>query len=162
MELFKEHRVNPMGGCIPILITIPLFIAFFAMLQGTAELRFQSFLWAHDLSAPDTVLRIFGLPLNIMPILMGATMIYQMKLTPSPTMDSTQAKIMQIMPIFFTLICYNFSCALALYSTVNGLFTIGQQLVVNKLTKDETPTPLGVPSGTGKGGKKIKNVTPKK
>ena len=163
MELFKEHKVNPAGGCIPILITIPLFIGFFTMLQGTAELRFQSFLWAHDLSAPDTVARIFGLPLNIMPLLMGVTMYFQMKLTPAPSVDNMQAKIFKFMPFFFTAICYNFSCALALYSTINGLFTIGQQLVVNKYTKDEpTPTPLGVPSGTGKGGKKIKNVTPSK
>ncbi|MDF3056714.1 MAG: rane protein [Rariglobus sp.] len=163
MELFKEHKVNPAGGCIPILITIPLFIGFFTMLQGTAELRFQGFLWAKDLSAPDTVMRIFGLPLNIMPLLMGVTMYFQMKLTPSPTTDNMQAKIFKFMPFFFTAICYNFSCALALYSTINGLFTIGQQIVVNKYTKtDPTPTPLGVPSGTGKGGKKIKNVTPPK
>ncbi len=165
MELFKEHKVNPAGGCIPILITIPLFIGFFTMLQGTAELRFQSFLWAKDLSSPDTVARIFGLPLNIMPLLMGVTMYYQMKLTPSPTTDNLQAKIFKLMPFFFTAICYNFSCALALYSTINGLFTIGQQLVVNKYSaEDPTPTPLGVPSGTGKGGKgkKIKNVTPGK
>lgn len=169
MELFKEHRVNPMGGCIPILITIPLFVAFFAMLQGTAELRFQGFLWAHDLSAPDTITRIFGIPLNIMPLLMGVTMFYQMKLTPSPTTDNMQAKIFKFMPFVFTAICYNFSCALALYSTINGLFTIGQQIVVNKYTKDEPPpSPLGVPSGVGprngpgKGGKKIKNITPPK
>ncbi|MFA6289097.1 MAG: membrane protein insertase YidC [Opitutaceae bacterium] len=162
MELFKEHKVNPMGGCIPILITIPLFVGFFSMLQGTAELRFQGFLWANDLSAPDTIARLFGLPINIMPILMGATMVYQMRLTPQPSIDSAQQKIFKFMPIFFTLICYNFSCALALYSTINGLFTIGQQLMVNKYTKDETPTPLGVPSGTGKGDKKIKNVTPPK
>ncbi|MBC8040946.1 MAG: YidC/Oxa1 family insertase periplasmic-domain containing protein, partial [Opitutaceae bacterium] len=163
MELFKEHKVNPAGGCIPILITIPLFIGFFTMLQGTAELRFQSFLWAPDLSAPDTVMRIFGLPLNIMPLLMGVTMYFQMKLTPSPTTDNMQAKIFKFMPFFFTAICYNFSCALALYSTINGLFTIGQQIIVNKYTKDDpTPTPLGVPSGTGKGGKKLKNVTPQK
>ncbi len=162
MELFKEHKVNPMGGCIPILITIPLFVGFYSMLQGTAELRFQGFLWANDLSSPDTIARIFGVPLNIMPILMGATMVYQMRLTPQPSIDSTQQKIFKFMPIFFTLICYNFSCALALYSTINGLFTIGQQLVVNKYTVDPTPTPLGVPSGTGKSGKKIKNVTPPK
>ena len=160
MELFKEHKVNPMGGCLPVLITIPLFVGFYSMLQGTAELRFQSFLWAGDLSAPDTIGRIFGLPINIMPILMGATMVFQMRLTPQPSIDSAQQKVFKFMPFFFTLICYNFSCALALYSTINGLFTIGQQLVVNKYTKDDpTPTPLGVPSGTGK---KIKNVTPKK
>ena len=160
MELFKEHKVNPMGGCLPVLITIPLFVGFYSMLQGTAELRFQSFLWAGDLSAPDTIGRIFGLPINIMPVLMGATMVFQMRLTPQPSIDSAQQKVFKFMPFFFTLICYNFSCALALYSTINGLFTIGQQLVVNKYTKDDpTPTPLGVPSGTGK---KIKNVTPPK
>ena len=88
MELFKTHRVNPVGGCLPILITIPFFIGFFSMLQSTAELRFAEFLWASDLSAPDTVARIplgfMTLPLNILPILMGITMIVQMHLTPQP------------------------------------------------------------------------------
>ncbi len=164
LALFKEHKVNPAGGCIPILITIPLFIGFFAMLQGTAELRFQDFLWAHDLSAPDTVWRIPGLgfPLNIMPLLMGATMIYQMRLTPQPTtMEGPQVMIMKLMPWIFTLICYNFAAALALYSTVNGLFTILQQLLVNKYSKDDpvavTPAPVAPRTG-----KKLKNVTPNK
>lgn len=136
LKIFKENKVNPMGGCLPILITMPLFIAFFSMLQGTAELRFSSFLWTTDLSAPDTVFRIFGLPLNIMPLLMGATMVYQMKLTPTPSTDSTQQTIMKMMPIVFTLICYNFAAALALYSTMNGVFTIIQQVIVNKTTED--------------------------
>ncbi len=136
IKIFRENKVNPMGGCLPILITMPLFIAFFSMLQGTAELRFQDFLWVADLSAPDTVLRVFGLPLNIMPLLMGATMVYQMRLTPTPTTDNAQAQMMKFMPIVFTLICYNFAAALALYSTVNGLFTIVQQVIVNKTTKD--------------------------
>lgn len=136
IKIFKENKVNPMGGCIPIFITMPLFVAFFAMLQGTAELRFQDFIWVTDLSAPDTVLRLFGLPLNIMPLLMGATMVYQMRLTPTPTTDNTQAQVMKFMPIIFTLICYNFAAALALYSTTNGVFTIIQQLIVNKTTKD--------------------------
>jgi YidC/Oxa1 family membrane protein insertase len=160
LALFKEHKVNPAGGCIPILITIPLFIGFFAMLQGTAELRFQGFLWAHDLSAPDTIWHIPGLgfPLNIMPLLMGATMIYQMRLTPTPTtVEGPQAAIMKFMPIMFTLICYKFASALALYSTINGLFTIVQQLLVNKYSKDE---PLV--ATTGPGGKKVKNITPQK
>lgn len=159
MELFKKHKVNPAGGCLPILITIPLFIAFFAMLQGTAELRFQSFLWAHDLSAPDTVLRIFGIPLNIMPLLMGATMIWQMQITPQPGIDSTQAKLFKFMPIIFTLICYNFAAALALYSTINGMFTIGQQLIVNRMKE---PEPAEAALATPAGRKPIKNVTPKK
>jgi YidC/Oxa1 family membrane protein insertase len=162
MALFKKHRVNPMGGCLPIFITMPLFIAFFVMLQGTADLRFQPFLWTGDLSAPDTVARIFGLPINIMPLLMGATMIVQMRLTPSPSVDNAQVKMMKFMPVIFTLICYNFSCALALYSTINGLFTIGQQLVVNRM-KDPEPVQGAQPAPkTDRKGRPIIDVTPKK
>jgi len=156
LELFKEHKINPLGGCLPMLITMPLFIGFFSMLQSSAELRFQGFLWAHDLSAPDTIWRIpgFGFPLNIMPLLMGATMLFQMRLTPQPTVDNAQAKMMKFMPVIFTLFCYSFSCALALYSTVNGLFTIGQQLVINRM-KDVEPAPVAGAAG-------MKNVTPAK
>ncbi|MDR0353306.1 MAG: membrane protein insertase YidC [Opitutaceae bacterium] len=160
MDLFKKHRVNPMGGCLPIFITMPLFIAFFIMLQGTAELRYQPFLWTGDLSAPDTIARLFGLPLNIMPLLMGATMLIQMRLVPSPTVDNAQMKMMKFMPVIFTLICYNFSCALALYSTINGLFTIAQQLIVNRLKDPAAPaTPAPRTDLTGR---PIINVTPKK
>lgn len=165
MELFKTHKVNPLGGCIPILITFPLFIGFFAMLQCTAELRFQPFLWAKDLAAPDTVAYIFGIPLNIMPLLMGATMYYQMRLTPTPSVDNMQMKIMRFMPVIFTLFCYGFSCALALYSTVNGIFTIAQQLVINRM-KDDDAGPAGpgaaAASTAASLGKGMKNVTPKK
>ncbi len=157
MELFKEHKVNPVGSCLPVLITMPLFIGFFTMLQGTAELRFQPFLWASDLSGPDTIAHLLGFPINILPLLMGGTMFYQMRLTPTaPSVDDTQAMMMKVMPFFFTLICYNFSCALALYSTINGAFTIVQQLLVNKYAKVDDPE---LP---GPGGKLIKNVTPKK
>ncbi|MCU0792120.1 MAG: YidC/Oxa1 family insertase periplasmic-domain containing protein [Opitutaceae bacterium] len=164
LALFKEHKVNPAGGCIPILITIPLFVGFFAMLMGTAELRFQGFLWAHDLSAPDTIWRVpgLGLPLNIMPLLMGATMIVQMRLTPQPTtMEGPQVMIMKLMPWVFTLICYNFAAALALYSTINGLFTIIQQLLVNKYSNDDEPAAATATTG-GRSGKPLKNVTPAK
>lgn len=164
MELFKRHKVNPVGGCLPVLITIPFFIGFFSMLQSTAELRFQPFLWAVDLSAPDTVAHVFGLPINILPILMGATMVIQMHLTPSPSMDNAQAKMMKFMPYVFALFCYNFSCALALYSTVNGLFTIGQQLVINRMKDEPLPASAGSSAATAMSafGKPIKNVTPKK
>ena len=164
MALFKEHKVNPAGGCLPILLTIPLFVGFFAMLQGTAELRFQNFLWVHDLSAPDTIWRVPGLgfPLNIMPLLMGATMIFQMRLTPTPTtMEGPQATMMKIMPWIFTLFCYNFAAALALYSTINGLFTIVQQILVNKYSKD-APVGISPASIATRTGKSLKNVTPKK
>lgn len=160
MELFKRHRVNPMGGCIPILVTIPFFFGFFVMLRSAAELRFESFLWASDLASPDTVARIFGLPLNIMPLLMGATMIIQMRLTPMPSADNAQAKIFKLMPWIFTLFCYNFSCALALYSSVNGIFTIGQQLVINRMKDPVEPAPAAAPAA--KPGRPVKNVTPRK
>lgn len=154
LRLFKENKVNPLGGCIPILITIPFFVGFFAMLQSASDLRFASFLWVHDLSAPDTVMRLYGLPINIMPLLMGATMIFQMRLTPTPTTDNAQATMMKIMPWMFTLFCYNFASGLALYSTINGLFTIGQQLIINRLPEVELPA---APGGDG-----LKNVTPRK
>ena len=153
LRLFKENKVNPVGGCVPILITIPFFIGFYSMLQSASDLRFASFLWVHDLSAPDTVGHIFGLPLNVMPLFMGATMIFQMRLTPTPTTDNAQATMMKVMPWMFTFFCYNFAAGLALYSTVNGLFTICQQMVINRMPEPQ------LPSVAGDG---LKNVTPKK
>jgi YidC/Oxa1 family membrane protein insertase len=158
MDLYKEHKVNPMGGCLPMLIPIPFFFGFFQMLQSTAELRFGEFLWARDLSAPDTVGHIFGLPVNIMPLILGATMVVQMRLVPQPaTVDNAQARIMKFMPVMFMVFCYSYSCALSLYSTTNGLFTIIQQLFINRM-KDDDPAP----AKPGAAGKPIKNVTPRK
>jgi YidC/Oxa1 family membrane protein insertase len=140
-------------------------MGFFSMLSSTAELRFAPFLWAPDLSMPDTVIRIAGIPLNIMPLLLGVTMIFQMRLTPmSPTMDKTQAAMMKFMPIIFTFFCYTFSCALSLYSTTNGLFTIAQQMFINKMKDpDEAPAAAANPTlAPGYHGKPVKNVTPKK
>ncbi len=158
MELFKEHKVNPMGGCLPLLITFPFFIGFFSMLQSTAELRFAPFLWATDLSMPDTVGHIFGIPINVLPILLGITSFMQMRMIPQPTMDNAQAKMMMFTPIIFLVICYSYSCALSLYSTTNGIFTIIQQLVINRMKGDGDPA-SAAPSP---GGKPLKNVTPPK
>jgi len=170
LRLFKENKVNPVGGCIPILITIPFFIGFFTMLQSASELRFASFLWAHDLSAPDTIynfgtvtLPLLGLThlnVNIMPLLMGATMIVQMRLTPTPTTDPAQQMMFKIMPWIFTLFCYNFASGLALYSTINGLFTIGQQMVINRMPEPDLPINNGGAKPAAAGG--MKNVTPPK
>ncbi|RXK54476.1 membrane protein insertase YidC [Oleiharenicola lentus] len=158
LRIFRENKVNPVGGCIPILITIPFFVGFFAMLQSASDLRFAEFLWVADLSAPDTIARVFGLPVNIMPILMGATMIIQMKLTPMPSADPAQQTMFKIMPWIFTLFCYTFASGLALYSTINGLFTIGQQMIINRLPEPDLP--INNPEGAKAGG--MKNVTPKK
>ena len=169
MRLFKENKVNPVGGCIPILITMPFFIGFFTMLQSASELRFAPFLWVADLSAQDTVysfgtfmLPVLGLThlnINIMPLLMGGTMIYQMRLTPTPTTDNAQAAMMKFMPWMFTLFSYNFAAGLALYSTINGLFTIVQQMIINRMPEVELPINQAA-TAAGPGG--MKNVTPKK
>lgn len=170
LRLFKENKVNPVGGCIPILITIPFFIGFFTMLQSASELRFASFLWVHDLAAPDTIysfgtvtLPLLGLThlnINIMPLFMGATMIVQMRLTPTPTTDPAQQMMFKIMPWIFTLFCYNFASGLALYSTINGLFTIGQQMVINRMPEPDLPINADPGAKPGSGG--MKNVTPAK
>jgi len=158
MELFKEHKVNPMGGCLPMLLTMPFFFGFFSMLQSTAELRFASFLWAHDLSSPDTVGHVWGIAVNVLPLILGIVSFVQMRLTPQPTVDNAQAKMMMFMPLMFLWFCYRYSCALSLYSTTNGLFSIAQQLIINRAKDDGDPATAAV----GANGKIVKNVTPSK
>ncbi len=160
MDLYKEHKVNPMGGCLPMLIPLPFFMGFFSMLRSTAELRYASFLWASDLASTDTVGHVFGIPINILPLLFTGLTFFQMRLTPTPNADPAQAKMMQFMPLIFLFIYYSMPAALSLYSAANALFTIGQQLAINRLKDDGDPT--NHPIATGPGGKVIKNVTPKK
>jgi YidC/Oxa1 family membrane protein insertase len=127
MKLYKEHGVNPVGGCLPMMIQIPIFFGLFSMLGQAAELRNASFLWVHDLSQPDTIGHIPGIgwPINILPLIMGATNLWLMRMTPK-TGDSTQQKVMMFMPLIFLFFCYNFAAALALYYTTQNLFTILQ------------------------------------
>ncbi len=142
MEFMKEHRVNPMGGCLPILLQIPVFIGFYQMLQSAIELRGARFLWACDLSQPDTVAVLFGFPINPLPLIMGATQLWQARLTPvSPGMDPVQQKLMQYMPLLFIVILYNFSAGLALYWTVQNLLSILQMKLIKNL-KDPVTQPL--------------------
>ncbi len=159
VELFRENKINPLGSCRPVLIPFPFFIGIFAMLQCAPELRFGSFLWVQDLAGPDTIARIYGFPINLLPLLLGVTMIVQMKLVPQPSLDTDQArmmaKMMKWMPLLYVVLCYNFSCALALYSTVNGLFTIFQQIYINR-QKDPEPAVAAASSGRA-----MKNVTPR-
>jgi YidC/Oxa1 family membrane protein insertase len=132
MKLWKEHKVNPAAGCLPILVQMPIFIGLFYMLRSAAELRFAEFLWIKDLSAPDTVAYVFGIPINPMPVLMGVSSMIQMRLTPTPTTDNPSAKIMKFMPILFTVMCYTFSSGLSVYWTCTNLFSIFQQFVTNR------------------------------
>jgi YidC/Oxa1 family membrane protein insertase len=121
-EFYREHKVNPAAGCLPIMIQLPIFFGFYTMLQSAIELRGAGFLWAYDLSQPDTIamLPFFGgIPVNPLPLIMGATQLWQMRLTPpSPGVDPVQQKIMQYMPLMFLFILYNFSSGLTLYWTV--------------------------------------------
>ena len=147
LELWREHKINPAAGCLPILIQFPILLGFYAMLQTAIELRGASFLWACDLSQPDTIAVIPGInfPINPLPLLMGVTMLLQARLTPmSPTMDATQQRIMRYMPLMFMVFLYNFSAGLTLYWTVSNLLSILQM----KLTraKDDPVTPPGAPA----------------
>jgi YidC/Oxa1 family membrane protein insertase len=155
MEYMKEHRINPMAGCLPLLLTFPVFIGFFFMLRTAIELRGESFLWCCDLSRPDSVYVVpglgfipllgipgIGLPLNIMPVLYLATAWWQSTLTPvSPQMDPAQQKMLKYMPVFFGVLFYNYSAGLTLYWTTQNLMTILQ----TKITKSNE----GPGKGTG-------------
>ncbi len=138
MKLYKEHGVNPVGGCLPMMIQIPIFFGLFSMLGQVAELRNAPFLWVRDLSQPDTLAIIpglgwipilgtpgVGLTINLLPILMGVTNLLLIRMTPK-TGDPTQQRVMMFMPIIFLVFCYNFAAALALYYTTLNLFTILQ------------------------------------
>ncbi|MCP4850084.1 MAG: membrane protein insertase YidC [Verrucomicrobiaceae bacterium] len=126
MALYRDYGVNPLGGCLPILLQMPIFLGFFAMLRSAVELRHQPWLgWVEDLSMPDTVVHIAGFPLNILPILMGITMVLQMRMTPS-TGDKMQRRIFMLMPVIFLIFCYGFASALALYWTAQNIISIGQ------------------------------------
>ena len=167
MEFMRTNKVNPLGGCIPILLQLPVFMGFFFMIRSAVELRGASFLWACDLSQPDTVWVIPGIlfPLNIFPILMGVSQFYQMRMTPpSPGMDPMQQKILQYMPLIFLVILYNFSSGLTLYWTVQNVLSIIQtKLTKNAPEPDEkaamkAPAPKKDPNWkvSGKGNKKNK------
>jgi len=126
MKLYKEHKINPFSGCLPMLVQIPVFFALFAMLRSAIELRGTSFLWVKDLSQPDTVGQLFGLPINPLPLIMTGAMIWQQKITPTVG-DPQQAKMMMFMPLMMLFFFYNASSGLALYWTVQQLLSIGQQ-----------------------------------
>ena len=124
MELYKKEKINPLGGCLPILVQIPVFIALYWVLFEAVELRQAPFmLWIQDLSAKD--------PYFVLPILMGATMLIQQKLNPAP-LDPIQAKVMMALPIVFTVFFLFFPSGLVLYWVVNNSLSIAQQWVITK------------------------------
>lgn len=129
LKIYQDYGVNPVGGCLPLLIQFPIFLGFFYMLQGAVELRHESFLWIGDLSQPDTVFVIPGLefPINLMPLIMAGTMYVSMSMAPQPSgMDNPMFKIMKFMPVMFLLFCYNYASALSVYWTMQNVLSIVQ------------------------------------
>ena len=135
MDFMKEHKVSPLGSCLPTLIQIPVFFGFYFMLRNAIELRGVHFLWAHDLSQPDTVAYLpilGGFPINPLPLIMGATQLWQAHiLPPSPGMDPAQQKMMRYMPLMFVAMFYKMSAGLTVYWTLSNLLGILQ----TKMTK---------------------------
>src|SRR5213596_2151945 len=129
MKLYKQYGINPVGGCLPMMIQIPIFFGLFKMLGQAVELRNAKFLWVRDLSQPDTVATLplagYSIPINIIPLCMAASQIWLMAMTPK-TGDATQRRVMMFTPLIFLFICYNFAAALALYYTTQNLFSILQ------------------------------------
>ena len=142
MALYRTYKVNPMGGCLPMVLQIPVFFALYRMLYQAIELRHAPFLlWINDLSAPDRLFHFgFSIPfmqppygIPVLTIIMGGTMLLQQKMSPPPG-DPTQAKMMMLMPVVFTFIFINFSSGLVLYWLVNNVLSISQQYYVQKKT----------------------------
>jgi YidC/Oxa1 family membrane protein insertase len=125
IKLYRDYKVNPVGGCLPMLLQMPVFVALFNILYMTIDLRQAPFVgWITDLSVQD--------PYYVLPIIMGVTMVIQQKITPT-TMDPTQAKIMLILPVFMTFLFINFPAGLVLYWLTNNVLTIAQQVLTDRL-----------------------------
>jgi YidC/Oxa1 family membrane protein insertase len=136
MGLYRKFGINPLGGCLPMFLQIPIFFGFYRMLQYAVELRGQGFLWVEDLSQPDTLTHWAGVPINILPVVMAISSFLQIKMTPM-TGDKMQQRIIMFMPFMFFFFCYNFASALALYWTTQNIFSIGQTWLMNKVPEPE-------------------------
>lgn len=135
LELYKKHKINPMGGCLPIVIQMPVFIGLYNVLSSSIDLRNAPFvLWINDLSSPDSIGTLLGFPLHVLPVLMAATMFFQQKLTPT---DPRQAMIGYIMPVMMLVFFYQLPSGLVLYWTVNNALQVGQQALMNREAKQE-------------------------
>jgi YidC/Oxa1 family membrane protein insertase len=130
MELYRQEKINPLGGCLPILVQIPVFIALYWVLLSAVELRHAPWIgWIHDLSAPD--------PYFMLPIVYAITAYLQVKLSPTPISDPVQAKVMQIMPVAFSVMFLFFPSGLVLYWLVNNCIQIFQQWHMNRVMEKE-------------------------
>jgi YidC/Oxa1 family membrane protein insertase len=135
MDFYKKEGVNPMGGCLPMIIQLPLIYAFYKVLAVTIEMRGAHWLWISDLSQPEL------LPIHILPLVMIVSQFVMQKMTPNPGMDPSQAKMMMFMPLMFGFLFYNFSSGLVLYWLTSNLVGIAQQWAVNRMMPAPPPPP---------------------
>lgn len=137
MDMYKKHNANPLGGCLPMLLQIPVFFAIYRVLLNAVELQGASWiLWVHDLSRMDSF--------YVLPILMGASMYYQQRLTPNNFTDPMQEKVFKFLPVIFTFFFVTFPAGLVLYWVVNNLFSIAQQFIVNTQFKNAKDAEIAV------------------
>jgi YidC/Oxa1 family membrane protein insertase len=137
MGLYKKHGVNPMGGCMPMLLQIPFFIAFYKVLTVSIEMRGARWLWVTDLSQPE------HLPIHILPIAMIVSQFMLQKMSPTTSADPTQQRIMLLMPLMFSFMFYNMSSGLMLYWLTSNVVGVAQQLVFNRMF--HAPAPAAAP-----------------
>lgn len=154
LELFRANKVNPAAGCLPLFVQLPIFLSLFYTLRTASELRFAPFLWVQDLSVADYVswlpalpesFPLLGGPIHILPFLMTISMVFQMRLTPTPTTDNFQRKLFMFMPYIFFFISYRFPAGLVLYWTTQNLLTILQQVLTNRSSDGEEVVALEEP-----------------
>lgn len=143
MELYKKHGVNPMGGCLPMVIQIPFFIAFYKVLTVAIEMRGASWLWVNDLSQPE------HLPIRILPVAMIVAQFVQQKMTPNPSADPSQQRVMLMMPLIFGFMFYGVSSGLVLYWLTSNLVGIAQQWFINRTMPATPPEPVAVTKKSG-------------
>lgn len=134
MKVYSEAGVNPLGGCLPIVVQMPILVGLFVAFQNAIDLRGVPFiLWIGDLSIPDTAFYILGVPFNPLPLIMAATMLFQQKLSPMPSADPVQKQMLYMMPILMTVLFYNFPSGLSLYWVTQNILSIGQQYYMMRI-----------------------------
>jgi len=146
MALYKREGVNPLGGCLPMVLQLPVMIGLFYSLRSSIELREAPFFgWITDLSAPETLFEIpgLGVPIRVLPLIMGATMFLQQRMTPQPTMDAMQARMMTtMMPIVMTFVFYQFASGLVLYWMLSNVLAIAHQLWIRRGSQPPAAAPV--------------------
>lgn len=138
MELYKKEGVNPMGGCLPMLVQLPFFYAYYKVLSVSIAMRGAEWLWVHDLSQPET------LPIRLLPVILIVSQFLTQKMTPTPGMDPSQQKMMYITPLIFGYIFYFLSSGLVLYYLTSNLVAIGRQMIVNRMIGPAQPAVVDV------------------